>query len=123
MQVPATDTFLLLPFPFPQEGNVPLANGGAYGDKTKNRLKIMLPFLVTDSQCDAIIALYSLALHPQLRLKQYSVASTSITAELKNEQCDFVVSTVPVDNENLGSLVLTTQDIGDIGFFIEDRII
>lgn len=53
-----------------------------------------------------------MALHPLLRLKQYSVASTSIVAELKNEQCDFVVSTVPVDNDRLGALVLTTQDIG-----------
>ena len=54
-----------------------------------------------------------MALHPQMRLKQYSIASASIVSELKKEQCDFVISTVPVDDDNnLGSLVLMTQEIG-----------
>lgn len=53
-----------------------------------------------------------MAHNPSLRLKQYSIASASIGTELKNERCDFVISTVPIESEDLGSYVLMKQEMG-----------
>lgn len=53
-----------------------------------------------------------MARNPSLRLKQYSIASASIGTELKNERCDFVVSTVPIESEDLGSCILLRQKLG-----------
>ena len=50
--------------------------------------------------------------HPELRLKQYSITNATIGMELKHERCDFVVSTLPIDNEELGSYVLMKQKLG-----------
>lgn len=49
---------------------------------------------------------------PQLRLKQYSIASASIGTELRQERCDFAVSTIPIRSDELGSCVLMKQDMG-----------
>ena len=53
-----------------------------------------------------------MAERPLLRLKQYSITSADIGTELKNERCDFAVSTVPVENDELGAFVLMKQDLG-----------
>lgn len=53
-----------------------------------------------------------MAKRPQLRLKQYSIASALIGTELKNERCDFVVSTIPIGSDDLGSYVLMKQNMG-----------
>ena len=49
---------------------------------------------------------------PQLRLKQYSIASASIGTELRQERCDFAVSTIPIRSDELGSCILMKQDMG-----------
>ena len=53
-----------------------------------------------------------MAEHPHLRLKQYSVAGSEIVKELRNERCDFAVSTVPVHSPELEQCVLMNQEIG-----------
>lgn len=55
-----------------------------------------------------------MAEHPMLRLKQYSVTGPDIMKELKNERCDFAVTTIPISGHNpdLESCHLMTQEIG-----------